>query len=125
VLLRAARVETGLDTARARVPRPVPDRELARGPARLARALGITGAAGGLDLLTDPASPVRLLPGVPPDRISSGPRVGVAAAPTTPWRFWDADAPEVSAYRPAVPRRRPRRGAGAAAADRGREGDTA
>lgn len=108
VLLRAARIETGIDAARARTPRPVADRELARGPARLARCLGITGADNGLDLVTDPSSPVRLIMGSPPAGISSGPRVGVSAGASTPWRFWVAGSPEVSAYRPAVPRRRSR-----------------
>ncbi|MGF1662462.1 MAG: DNA-3-methyladenine glycosylase [Kineosporiaceae bacterium] len=103
VLLRAARIESGAETARARAPRPLADRDLARGPARLARALGITGAAGGLDLLGDPSSPVRLRAGRPPAEVRSGPRVGVSAAAATPWRFWDAAAPEVSAYRPGRP----------------------
>jgi DNA-3-methyladenine glycosylase len=126
ILLRAARIDTGLDLARARVPRPVPERELARGPARLARALGITGAAGGLDLVADPRSPVRLLPGTPPGEIRSGPRVGVSGtAAATPWRFWDAAAPEVSAYRPAAPRRRPRRAGNGTASARGRQGGPA
>jgi DNA-3-methyladenine glycosylase len=111
VLLRAARVESGIEAVRARVPRPLADRDLARGPARLARALGITGAAGGLDLLGDPSSPVRLIPGSPPAQVQRGPRVGVSTAATTPWRFWDAAALEVSAYRPAGARRRPRRAA--------------
>ncbi|MGF1645454.1 MAG: DNA-3-methyladenine glycosylase [Kineosporiaceae bacterium] len=121
VLLRAARLESGVEVARARAPRPGADRDLARGPARLARALGITGAADGVDLLGDPDSPVRLRPGRPPREVRSGPRVGVSTAAATPWRFWDPDAPEVSAYRPAVPRRRPRR-AGDGASGRGEGG---
>jgi DNA-3-methyladenine glycosylase len=108
VLLRAGEVVEGLEVARSRRP-GASDRDLARGPARLTKALGVTGELGGSDLL-DPASPVRLLPALsPPDPalLRVGPRVGVAGvgAPT-PWRFWLADEPTVSAYRPAVPRTR-------------------
>lgn len=106
VLLRAGGVVAGLDAARARRP-GVTDRDLCRGPARLTRALGLSGRHGGADLL-DPASPVRLLPGDPPDpsTVRTGPRVGVSAGADIPWRFWvDAD-PTVTQYRPAVARRR-------------------
>jgi DNA-3-methyladenine glycosylase len=107
VLLRAGRVTAGSELARSRRPAARTEAELARGPARLATALGITGAATGTDLL-DPASPIRLLAGTPvPDaRVRTGPRVGVAAAAEVPWRLWiDAD-PTVSPYRPST-RRRP------------------
>jgi DNA-3-methyladenine glycosylase len=107
VLLRAGRVVAGVDVARSRRPAARADTDLARGPARLASAVGLTGAATGADLL-DPASPVRLLPGapVPAAAVRTGPRVGVAVAAEAPWRFWiDAD-PTVSPYRPAT-RRRP------------------
>ena len=107
VLLRAGEVVEGLDLARERRPRSS-DRDLARGPARLTRALAIDGEYGGVDLL-DPASPVTLTPGAPPDptRIRIGPRIGVAGAGApTPWRFWLDGEPTVSLYRPAAPRRR-------------------
>jgi DNA-3-methyladenine glycosylase len=108
VLLRAGEVVEGLEVARSRRP-GASDRDLARGPARLTKALGVTGELGGSDLL-DPASPVRLLPAASrpdPALLRVGPRVGVAGvgAPT-PWRFWLAVEPTVSAYRPAVPRTR-------------------
>jgi DNA-3-methyladenine glycosylase len=108
VLLRAGEVVEGLEVARSRRP-GTSDRDLARGPARLTKALGVTGELGGSDLL-DPASPVRLLPAASrpdPALLRVGPRVGVAGvgAPT-PWRFWLAGEPTVSAYRPAVPRTR-------------------
>ncbi|GAC1445188.1 MAG: DNA-3-methyladenine glycosylase [Mycobacteriales bacterium] len=108
VLLRAGEVIDGVDCARARRPRSS-DRDLARGPARLTRALAIDGALGGVDLL-DPASPVTLAAGAPapPERIRSGPRVGVGGAgAATPWRFWLDGEPTVSVYRPAVVRSRP------------------
>ncbi|MCW2680075.1 MAG: DNA-3-methyladenine glycosylase [Frankiales bacterium] len=108
VLLRAGEVVAGLDAARSRRP-GAKDRDLARGPARLTKALGVDGSLGGTDLL-DPRSPLRLEPGEPvdPALIRTGPRVGVAGlgAPT-PWRYWLEDEPTVSPYRPAVPRRRP------------------
>jgi DNA-3-methyladenine glycosylase len=107
VLLRAGEVVEGLDQARVRRP-GARDRDLARGPARLTRALGIDGALGGTDLLAA-RSPLRLEAGSPvdPAGIDVGPRVGVAGlgAPT-PWRFWLAGDPTVSPYRPAVPRKR-------------------
>ena len=107
VLLRAGEVVDGLELARERRP-GARERDLARGPARLCKALGVTGDLGGTDLL-DPASPLRLLPGEPvsPAAVRTGPRVGVAGAGApTPWRFWVDGEPSVSVYRPAVPRRR-------------------
>jgi DNA-3-methyladenine glycosylase len=105
VLLRAGRVVSGVDLARSRRPAARTEAELARGPARLATALGIDRAAGGADLL-DPASRVRLRAGapVPAGAVRSGPRVGVAAAGDVPWRLWVDGDPTVSAYRPGVRR---------------------
>ncbi len=108
VLLRAGEVLEGLDAVRDRRP-GVRDRDLCRGPARLTKALGITGAHDGVDLL-DLASPVRLLlptTGADAARVRTGPRVGVAGeGAKTAWRFWLAGEPTVSAYRPAVVRRK-------------------
>jgi DNA-3-methyladenine glycosylase len=100
VLLRAAEVVSDLDVARLYRPTARSDAELARGPARLAALLGLHREHNGLDL-TDPASPVRLLPGdpVPAEQVRTGPRVGVAAAPDRPWRFWVHGSPAVSTYR--------------------------
>ena len=109
VLLRAGEVIDGLATARARRPAARRDVDLARGPARLCAALGLDGSADGLYLLGD--GPVRLAPRVepvPPERITSGPRVGVTGARDRPWRFWIVDEPTVSPYRRHVPRPRPR-----------------
>lgn len=100
VLLRAGEVIDGLDAARRRRPAARTDAELARGPARLATVLQLDRARNGADL-TDPRSPVRLLRGepVPPAAIRTGPRVGVAAAEDTPWRFWIDGSTAVSPYR--------------------------
>jgi DNA-3-methyladenine glycosylase len=108
VLIRAGEVTTGLAAARGRRPAARTDRDLARGPARLAAALAVTGALDGMDLL-DPSSPLRLaLPAprawVAPRTIESGPRTGVAeAGAQTPWRFWLEGEPTVSPHRPARP----------------------
>ena len=104
VLLRAGEVADGLDTARGRRPR-VSDRDLCRGPARLAKTMALDGTALGLDLL-DPLSPVRLLAGSSdPARVRTGPRVGVSGeGGARAWRFWLDGEPTVSPYRPAVRR---------------------
>jgi DNA-3-methyladenine glycosylase len=100
VLLRAAEVIGGLDTAWLRRPASRSAAELARGPARLTSVLGLDRDANGLDL-TDPAAPVRLYAGdpVPDESVRTGPRVGVAMAMEVPWRWWVAGSPAVSTYR--------------------------
>ena len=107
VLLRAGRVTAGAELARSRRPAARTDAELARGPARLTTALGITGTGTGADLL-DPASPIRLLAGAPvPDAAErTGPRVGVAVAAEVPWRLWIDGDPTVSPYRSGTRRSR-------------------
>lgn len=100
VLLRAAEVVSDVDLARRYRPTARSDAELARGPGRLATLLGLGREHNGLDLM-DCSSPVRLLRGDPvsPERVHTGPRVGVAAAHDRPWRFWVDGSPAVSAYR--------------------------
>jgi DNA-3-methyladenine glycosylase len=100
VLLRAGEVVSDLAVARRRRPTARSAADLARGPARLASLLGLRREHNGLDI-TDPASPVRLLPGqpVPAPQVRVGPRVGVAAAQDRPWRFWVDGSAAVSAYR--------------------------
>jgi DNA-3-methyladenine glycosylase len=107
VLLRAGTVVTGLPVAQARRPSARRPAELARGPARLASALGVSGSDNGADLC-DPDSHLRLFPGEPFPRtqVRTGPRTGVSGGADQPWRFWLADDPSVSPYRPHVPRRR-------------------
>ncbi|WP_121258844.1 DNA-3-methyladenine glycosylase [Nocardioides ferulae] len=97
VLLRAGEVVDGVEVARERRPGSS-DRDLARGPARLCRALGLDLGHDGADLAV---GPVLLRPGTPPAELSSGPRVGLRGAPDRPWRFWATGDPTVSAYRPA------------------------
>jgi DNA-3-methyladenine glycosylase len=103
VLLRAGEVLDGLALARARRPGSS-DRDLCRGPARLAKALALDGDLLGVDLLS-PVSPVRLHAGSHDGGVRSGPRVGVAGeGADTPWRFWLDGEPTVSPYRPGVRR---------------------
>ena len=105
VLLRAGEVVEGLEEARTRRP-GVRDRDLCRGPARLAKAIGVTGEQTGSDLL-DAGSPVRLVLGEQVPGVRTGPRVGVAGdGAARPWRFWLDAEPTVSPYRAAVARRR-------------------
>ncbi|WP_277062929.1 DNA-3-methyladenine glycosylase [Schaalia cardiffensis] len=110
VLLRAGEVTRGVEAARARRPRAQRDTDLARGPARLCTALGLTreddgallGEAGGRARLVLPEEPVASA------MIRRGPRTGVTGpggdGDAYPWRFWIDGNPTVSAYR-AAPRR--------------------
>ena len=105
VLLRGGEVIDGLAIARSR--RTLgKDRDLARGPARLAQALGVTGDLNGTDL-TSRNAVLRLHPGSRADdgEISVGPRVGIRTATELPWRLWINGDPTVTPFRPAAPRR--------------------
>jgi len=116
VLLRAGEVVDGVELARDRRLRSGvvdSDRQIARGPARLAVALGLDLSDYGADL-TEPGG--RIVVHRDPDAVvgayATGPRVGVAGpggdAARYPWRFWLAGEPTVSAFRPAY--RRPASG---------------
>lgn len=127
VLLRAGEVIAGEERVRERrtgTRRAPAFRDLARGPARLCRALGLDLAINGADLcaadsvvwLEGPAATADAGDGPDragrggPVRIRTGPRVGLRGpggdGTTYPWRFWLADEPTVSIYRPAAPLRR-------------------
>lgn len=108
-LLRAGEVVEGVDVARSRRPKSSV-RDLARGPARLTKALAIDAAADGADLHTGGELRWEWRPAVPSADISTGPRVGVSGpggGPEYPWRLWITGDPSVSPYRAAKPRRRP------------------
>ena len=102
VLVRAGEVIEGVETARSRRT-PGKDRDLARGPARLAQALGITGDVNGADL-TRADGALHLRAGSPPadGQITEGPRVGIRSATQLPWRLWITGDPTVSTFRPAA-----------------------
>jgi DNA-3-methyladenine glycosylase len=121
ILLRAGRIIEGADLAAARrwsrpgreagpaaAARKHPERDLARGPARLCQALGIDRAQNGADAV-DPRSPLRVSAGpggpVPAARVRAGPRIGISRAADVPWRFWLDGDDHVSQYRPFTPRR--------------------
>ena len=109
VLLRAGEVVAGHDAARERRGARVADRDLARGPARLASALAVDRTVWGTSLV-DGTGPLLLVPAerpIAPDAIRSGPRVGVTGAHDLPWRYWLDGDPTVSAYRRHTPRVRP------------------
>lgn len=106
LLLRAGEIVEGIDLARDRRPTAKTPADLARGPARLAKALGLTTAYSGRDALAPPFGLV--LPSQPAVDVSSGPRVGVSGAGGSaqyPWRFWIPGDPTVSQYKAAKPRR--------------------
>ncbi|MER7959658.1 MULTISPECIES: DNA-3-methyladenine glycosylase [unclassified Streptomyces] len=109
VLLRAGRVLRGEEQARRRRLSARYDRELAKGPARLATALDVALSLNGTDVCAGPGAPLSLLTGTPPasDQVRNGPRTGVGGegAPH-PWRFWIDDDPTVSPYRAHAPRKR-------------------
>jgi DNA-3-methyladenine glycosylase len=96
VLLRAAAPVDGLDAMRTRrgVRR---DRDLCAGPARLAQALGRTGAYDGADLLR---GPIRLLDDgtAPPHEPGVSVRVGLGRGrgEEHPWRWYVPGDPNVS-----------------------------
>lgn len=119
VLLRAGEVVEGVELAAKRraaaaprrtgecASRIIAPRDLARGPARLATALGVEltdsgGMLAAASLTLEPGPPVS------PEFIAAGPRVGVSGPGGTaefPWRFWLEGDATVSTYRAAVVRR--------------------
>jgi DNA-3-methyladenine glycosylase len=121
VLLRAGRIVAGEEVARARRDRRsmrntrIPARDLARGPARLCQALGISRFLDGADVCAA-GSALRIRPGAAPaspsgdgeagtaGTIRCGPRIGVSRAAEIEWRFWLDGDPTVSPYRPYTPR---------------------
>lgn len=104
VLLRAGEVIGGQEAARLLRPAVRADSHLGRGPASLTKLLGLDGTHSGDDLCRAGRS-LQLRAGTPPDRISSGPRVGITRAADRPWRFWQTGSPSVTAFRAGAPRR--------------------
>jgi len=106
VLLRAGEVVDGLELARERRPTAKTDAELARGPARLTKALGIALAD---DTAALDGAPFTLTPAPHPAPVATGPRVGVSGEGGTdafPLRFWIPGDPTVSVYRAHTPKKR-------------------
>lgn len=108
VLLRAGEVTKGHDLVRKRRLSAQKDKELAKGPARLATGLDIDRSLDGSDLC-GPDSVLSVLHGTPvsPDQVQNGPRTGVGGdGAHQPWRFWITGDPTVSPFRAHTPRRR-------------------
>jgi DNA-3-methyladenine glycosylase len=106
VLLRAGEIVAGIEEARERRTTSKSDSDLARGPARLTRALGITLADGGTDL---ESGSIRLDLMEQPQAYASGPRTGLSGpggGDDFPWRFWLPGEPSVSPYKKHSPKRR-------------------
>jgi len=109
VLMRAGEVVEGLAVARTRRA-GVMDRNLARGPACLARSLALGRDQNGIDTVSAASAFVvlaqtrRLSSGPAGAAVCTGPRVGVSGpggdAAAYPWRFWLEGEATVSAYRP-------------------------
>lgn len=108
VLVRALEPVEGLPLMRRR--RGVgEDARLARGPGNVTRALGLTRAHDGLDLVGGPLWVSDQPPQRSGRRIARSGRVGIRVAAERPWRFHLAGHPCVSGPRGAHPAPRPAR----------------
>ena len=101
VLLRAAEPIEGLDLMRSLrgLPPDAAAERIARGPGRLAQALGLDLAQDGRSLLR---GALTLHPREPESRevaVGSGPRVGINLAADLPYRYFEEKSPWVSAFR--------------------------
>jgi DNA-3-methyladenine glycosylase len=106
VLLRAGEIVAGVEHARSNRGEQVAYRDLARGPARLTKALGIPLSDDGADLTGEVYS-LELDDQVPD--VGTSVRTGVSGPgglAEYPWRFFMPNDPTVSPYRASVPRRR-------------------
>lgn len=98
VLVRALEPLAGLDLARER--RGVEEAaRLMRGPGCVARALGLTRADDGTDLVRGPLRVTAAPPERQGRRIVCGPRIGIQVGLEHPWRFWLEGHPCVSGPR--------------------------
>ncbi|MDJ0339588.1 DNA-3-methyladenine glycosylase [Cryobacterium sp. PH31-O1] len=105
VLLRGGEIVAGVEEARHRRPTSHSDSDLARGPARLTKALGIELGDDGAELGRAPFDlefPARRAD------FNTGPRTGVSGiggGEDYPWRFWMPGEASVSPYRRHASRR--------------------
>lgn len=107
VLVRAIEPMGDIDAMRSARGCPPRDRDIGSGPARLAQALGITGALDGADLVRGTQG-IRLVEdGTPPpvDPVV-GTRIGISKAVDYPWRWHVAGQAHVS--RPPARRKAPK-----------------
>lgn len=108
VLIRALEPVAGLEVMQRRRGQDDP-RALCSGPGKLCRAMGVSLADHGRDLLTD--GRLWLATGSPPATVHHGCRIGISRATDWPLRYWDADSPFVSAHRRGGPYHSERDGA--------------
>lgn len=99
VLLRAAAPVAGLEEMRAARLTARKDSDLLRGPGNLCRALGITKAHYGADLVTADLGIEVKDDGTPPGQFATAPRVGITKEVDRPWRFYLPHEPSVSRAR--------------------------
>lgn len=93
VLIRALEPLAGVQIMRAR--RGVADvRQIANGPGKLTKAMGIGIALNGEDMVV--SKRLYLLEGQPGGRIGTSPRIGVSVGQETRWRYFLTDSPFVS-----------------------------
>lgn len=105
VLIRALEPALGRGLMRRRRGGRVRDRDLARGPARLCRALGLDLRDNGRSLL-EPGLFLAAGRGAP-RILGVSARVGIRVGLDHPWRFYDAESPFVSSGRPGPAARPP------------------
>jgi DNA-3-methyladenine glycosylase len=97
VLLRALHPLAGLARMRRARPKARNARDLCRGPARLAQAMGITGAQNGIELFSGRAEFSLVDDGMPPPRdVQGGARIGITRGVEHPWRWHVPDNEYVS-----------------------------
>lgn len=88
VLLRALEPIAGLELMRAARGPAIRDRDLCRGPGRLAQAMGISGDDDGLDLLSKASRfQLRRATATPAFETHATPRIGIRKAADAPWRW--------------------------------------
>lgn len=88
VLLRALEPVAGLEAMRAARGPAIVDRDLCRGPGRLAQAMGISGADDGIDLLARGGRfALRRVGETPGHEVHATARIGISKAKDAPWRW--------------------------------------
>jgi len=103
ILVRALEPSVGIARMRRLRGEGVPDRNLARGPARLCQALALSRPHNGLTLAGPELFVARGRPA--PAILGVSARVGIRKGLDRPWRFFDAESPYVSPGRPGPPGR--------------------
>ncbi len=104
VLIRALEPVDGVDLMRARRG-PVGEGSLCSGPGKLTQAVGVGLSLNGSSLLSGPIELLDRAPGAAAPRLAVGERIGITKAAELPWRYCDADSPDVSRPWPAAMRR--------------------